>query len=158
MPIREYTLSRVIFKILSEPGRLRIRVTTTADMVAFGVERHQMPSTKVVAVVPLACVARALPKIGIVATSTGSSGFVVSRNGKSNVTVGTPALGVHRLEVSERTTGVLVVPERQNCVGLNGPQQLARVLHVAVIGSRELLIVPLLARWTSNVSRRTDHY
>src|SRR6478735_4373445 len=60
MPIREYALSRVIFEILSEPGRLRIRVTTTADMVAFGVERHQMPSTKVVAVVPLACDARAL--------------------------------------------------------------------------------------------------
>src|SRR5215213_231478 len=92
-----------------------------------------MPGTEVVAEIALVRLTSAFAEIGVIAPGAGRPVLMVSRHGKGDVAIGTPALCVHCLKVGQGATGILVVAEGEHGVRLDSPYKFRRVVHGARI-------------------------
>ena len=92
VPVGKHALSWVRAQVLPKPCGLRIRIGASPNVVALGVQRDQMPGTEVVAVIALVRLTSAFAEVGVIASRAGRPVLMVSRHGKGDVAVGTPAL------------------------------------------------------------------
>src|SRR5215207_1261807 len=138
---------------MPEPAGLRIRVTATANLVTFRVQRDQVPGAEIVAVVALIGLTGALAKVSEVPPSTGRFIFMVPRHRKGDIAVRTPGVCIGCLEVGQRTARVLVVAKGEYRVRPDRFKHLRSAFHAAGVGS----VAPSARRASDVTGRANDH-
>src|SRR5215211_967361 len=132
VPERQRAAGRVGGQIGPQPALLLRTGLATADLVAVGVERDQMPASEVEAVPALAGLAGPWPEEPVVAAGVGGLVVVIARGRIGPVAEPTPARHIAARELVGRAVVVDGVAEGEHCTRQGVDQSPGLLVTVAV--------------------------